>query len=174
MLDVHPPHEAAHTWRDFLIHIATIVIGLLIAIGLEQTVEYFHRRHQVHELREALRQEREENRKIFLVNVAQYRVNRAILENDLRIFEYLRQHPGTPEEKLPGVVSWAIPYQATVTAAWRRRSSCFHARKTKTTRSSMTCSTRASKRRIGLPCLLFRWGTTPSPTQIHRTSPRRR
>ena len=25
MLDVHPPHEAAHTWKDFFIHIATIV-----------------------------------------------------------------------------------------------------------------------------------------------------
>ena len=32
MLDVHPPHHAANTWRDFFIHIATIVIGLLIAI----------------------------------------------------------------------------------------------------------------------------------------------
>jgi inner membrane protein involved in colicin E2 resistance len=31
MLDVHPPHEAAHTWKDFLIHIATIVYGLLIS-----------------------------------------------------------------------------------------------------------------------------------------------
>jgi hypothetical protein len=119
MLDVHPPHEAAHTWKDFFIHIATIVVGLLIAVGLEQTVEYFHRRHEVQELREALKQEREENRKIFIVNVAAYRVNRAILENDLRIFEYLRQHPGTPEEKLPGVPSWAIPYETTVTAVWK-------------------------------------------------------
>jgi hypothetical protein len=119
MLDVHPPHAPTHTWRDFLIHIATIVVGLIIAVGLEQTVEYLHHRHQVHELREALRQEREENRKIYLVNVAQYRVNRATLENDLRIFLYLRQHPGTPEEKLPGIPSWAIPYEPTVTAAWK-------------------------------------------------------
>jgi len=47
MLDVHPAHHAATMWRDFFIHIATIVIGLLIAIGLEQTVEFFHHRHQV-------------------------------------------------------------------------------------------------------------------------------
>ena len=39
MLDVHPPHEAAHTWKDFFIHIATIVVGLLIAVSFEQTVE---------------------------------------------------------------------------------------------------------------------------------------
>jgi hypothetical protein len=43
MLDVHPPHEAIHTWKAFLIHIVAIVIGLLIAVGLEQTVEFFHR-----------------------------------------------------------------------------------------------------------------------------------
>lgn len=45
MLDFHPPHESVHTLKSFLIHIATIVIGLLIAIGLEQTVERFHHRH---------------------------------------------------------------------------------------------------------------------------------
>ena len=50
MLDIHPPHHAASTWRDFLIHIATIVIGLLIAIGLEQAVEAIHRRHERHQL----------------------------------------------------------------------------------------------------------------------------
>jgi len=52
MLDVHAPHVATHTWKDFFIHIATIVVGLLIAIGLEQTVEHFHERHQLHELRQ--------------------------------------------------------------------------------------------------------------------------
>jgi hypothetical protein len=119
MLDVHPPHTPTHRWKDFFIHIATIVVGLFIAVGLEQTVEYFHRQHQVHELREALRQEREENRKIFIVNVAHYRVNRAILENDLRIFVYLKQHPGTPEENLPGIPNWSLPFQPTVTSAWK-------------------------------------------------------
>ena len=52
MLDVHPPHHAASTWRDFFIHIATIVLGLLIAIGLEQTVEAVHHSRQRAELRE--------------------------------------------------------------------------------------------------------------------------
>jgi hypothetical protein len=46
MLDVHAPHQAVHSWRDFLVHIIAITIGLLIAIGLEQTVEYLHHRHQ--------------------------------------------------------------------------------------------------------------------------------
>ena len=62
VLDVHPPHHAAQSWRDFLIHIATITIGLLIAIGLEQTVEYIHHRHQLAEMEDSLRAEGIENR----------------------------------------------------------------------------------------------------------------
>ncbi len=52
MIDIHPPHHAATTRRDFFVHLFIVVLGILIAIGLEQTVEYFHRRHQLHELRE--------------------------------------------------------------------------------------------------------------------------
>jgi hypothetical protein len=80
MLDVHPAHHAATTWRDFLIHIATIVIGLCIAVGLEQTVEFFHHRHQRHQLEEDLRDEAERNisriqanQKSFAVYIAWYR-----------------------------------------------------------------------------------------------------
>jgi hypothetical protein len=80
MLDVHPAHHAATTWRDFFIHIATIVLGLLIAIGLEQTVEFFHHRHQRHQLREDLRNEAEAHikrlqaeEKINAADVAWYR-----------------------------------------------------------------------------------------------------
>jgi len=57
MLDVHARHESIHTWKSFFIHIATIVVGLLIAIALEQTVEYFHHRAQRHQLLEDLRHE---------------------------------------------------------------------------------------------------------------------
>ena len=119
MLDVHPPHEAAHTWKDFFIHIATIVIGLLIAIGLEQTVEAIHRHHQVQELRESLKQEREENRKLFIRNVAYSRYNRARLLNDLNVLRYLQQHPGTPEEKLPGTLVWSQYLTSIVDSAYR-------------------------------------------------------
>ena len=60
MLEVHPPHAPTHTWKDFFIHIATIVVGLLIAVGLEQTVEYFHHREQRTQLLHDLREEAKE------------------------------------------------------------------------------------------------------------------
>src|SRR5277367_4646181 len=57
MLDVHPPHETIHTWREYLLHMSTIVLGLLIAIGLEQSVEAVHRARERKELRESLQRE---------------------------------------------------------------------------------------------------------------------
>jgi len=64
MIEVHAPHESVHTWKDFLIHIATIILGLLIAIGLEQTVEWFHHRDQRLQLEEDLRAEAVSNRQV--------------------------------------------------------------------------------------------------------------
>jgi hypothetical protein len=119
MLDVHPPHTSVHTWKDFFIHITTIVIGLLIAIGLEQTVEYVHHRREVAETREGLRQEREENRKFFAVNTLEFRLEAAALQNNLRVLIFLQRHPAIPEEKLPGVLSWGSSYEAVVETVWK-------------------------------------------------------
>lgn len=52
MIDIHPPHHAATTRRDVVIHLATIVVGILIALGLEQSIEILHQHHQRNELRE--------------------------------------------------------------------------------------------------------------------------
>lgn len=55
-MDIHKP-RAAHSWREFLIEIGTIVCGILIALGLEQVVEAVHRGAEVKEAREALNAE---------------------------------------------------------------------------------------------------------------------
>ena len=70
MLDVHPPHHAANTWKDFFIHIATIVIGLIIAVGLEQTVEALHHHHQREELETQLQKEARVNTRRISVSFA--------------------------------------------------------------------------------------------------------
>jgi hypothetical protein len=118
MLDVHPPHNPTHTWRDFFIHIATIVIGLLIAISLEQSVELFHHRHQVAEARRAIAEERQENIARFHKNIKAHLEAEAQLHNDLRIFLYLKAHPRAPLSALPGVLIWPIGVAEPLTAAW--------------------------------------------------------
>jgi hypothetical protein len=119
MLDVHAPHEGIHTWRGFFIHIATIVIGLLIAVGLEQTVEFFHHRHQVAETREALRIERLINVNRYAEMTAEYRRRVPLLEQNLAVYRFLLAHHGAPPDQWPATLDWsnlATPY---FDAAWR-------------------------------------------------------
>jgi hypothetical protein len=119
MLDVHAPHEPINTWKGFVLHIATIVIGLLIAVGLEQTVEYFHHRHEVWDAREALAAEHEENIRRYHANVRDHLLRLANQNNDQRVLRYLLANPGAPQDKLPGVMTFgAIFLGEPVEAAW--------------------------------------------------------
>jgi len=106
MLDVHPPHQPTHTWRDFFIHIATIVVGLIIAVGLEQLVERIHQRYELRETHEALARELESNRDHLKLNEHDWLRTTARLKNNLLVLQYIRQHPGTPETALPGEHVW--------------------------------------------------------------------
>jgi hypothetical protein len=55
-MEIHKPH-AAKSWKEFFIEIGTIVIGILIALGLEQTIEAIHDRSRVAQARENVRSE---------------------------------------------------------------------------------------------------------------------
>jgi hypothetical protein len=118
MLEVHPAHHAASSWKEFFIHIATIVLGLLIAVGLEQTVEYFRHRREVAEVREELRGERQANKDSFTSETTHWRWETAELENNLMVLAYLQKHPGTPDEKLPGSLVWSHGSSPNTQAAW--------------------------------------------------------
>jgi hypothetical protein len=61
MLDVHAPHQSPFGVRDFFVHLLTITVGLLIALGLEAAVEAMHHRHQRIEAEALIRQEIRQN-----------------------------------------------------------------------------------------------------------------
>lgn len=63
MLDVHVPEHGIHGTRDFFLHLFTITIGLLIALGLEASVEAIHHRHQRQEAEMLIRNEIQNNLK---------------------------------------------------------------------------------------------------------------
>jgi hypothetical protein len=102
MLDVHPPHAPTHTWRDFFIHVATICVGLLIAVGLEQIVERIHQHYELRELRESLDRERDANRRDIQRDIHDWRWEMVELQNDLMVLHFIRQHPGVAQGDLPG------------------------------------------------------------------------
>jgi len=60
-MEVHPPEHPIFTWKQFFIHMASVCLGLLIALGLEQTVEYLHHRHEGHRFEEDMTMEAERN-----------------------------------------------------------------------------------------------------------------
>jgi hypothetical protein len=115
MLDVHAPHESAHTWKSFFIHIAIITIGLLIALCLEKTVEFIHHRHQAREGLELLLGEVNENRdtlqKNTKVNEWAERQHRA----DLGVLQRLRSGVLQPRDRL----IFIRPYTRLVDSAWK-------------------------------------------------------
>jgi hypothetical protein len=61
VLDVHAPHEPVNRWRNFFIHLATITIGLFIALSLEECVELRHHWRLVHEAEANMQNEIEAN-----------------------------------------------------------------------------------------------------------------
>jgi hypothetical protein len=64
-MEIHKPH-AAKTWKEFFIELGTIVVGILIALGLEQMVEGLHDRSRVAQARENIRSEIAANIGIFV------------------------------------------------------------------------------------------------------------
>lgn len=119
MLDVHPPPHAAHAWRDFFVHIATIVIGLLIALGLEQSVEGIHHRREVREARDAIAQERTGNQQEFANTTEFFRRETKRFQTNLAVLEYLQQHPGAAPDSWPGRINWHAYITTFSTAAWQ-------------------------------------------------------
>jgi hypothetical protein len=96
MLDVHPAHHAANTWREFFIHIATIAIGLLLAVGLEQTVEYIHHRRELTEARRELAAEKQFNVQVFRHSAASFRDAGAYLKSYLATVRQSIKDPAVP------------------------------------------------------------------------------
>lgn len=91
MLDVHPPQEAVHGWRDFLVHLLTITIGLLIAVGIEGCVEWRQHRHLANEAEASLQNEIRSNAKGMQDIAADITKQQGILKGDVALLkEFIR------------------------------------------------------------------------------------
>ena len=113
MIDIHPSTHAANTWREFFIHIATIVLGLLIAIGLEQSVEYFHHRHQAREARASIQRELVENASIVQQNLTKLTSDQAELAKDMDVL-----NSNAPDAQTLPVLKYSPYLRRQHDAAW--------------------------------------------------------
>jgi hypothetical protein len=96
MIDIHPPQHAPMTKRDFFVHLFIVVLGILIAIGLEQGVEYLHHRHLASEAARALLDERHIDEEANQFNIYATRRHQRDLQHDLVMLDALRAHQPLP------------------------------------------------------------------------------
>jgi hypothetical protein len=97
VIDVHPPNEPAHSWQDFLLHLVTITIGLLIALSLEGCVEWQHHRHLVHDAEASLQAEIENNAKGMPSTLNDLHTQQAVLKQDVVILKEMKRTHKRPE-----------------------------------------------------------------------------
>jgi hypothetical protein len=114
-MDVHPPHEPIRSWKDFLLHLLTITIGLLIALGLDVAVEAMHHRHMVRDAQANLRKEISENHALYAENKRSLADNRSRLEHDIEQLRDLRA--GKTPEHLD--LHWGFYWGGYADAAWK-------------------------------------------------------
>lgn len=100
MLDVHTLSKKIHGLKDFLLHILTITVGLLIALSLENFVETRHHRDLVHQADAALHTEIEANTKTAAVIREQIKSTLEKLDGDLATLTRLRNEPDTQHDAL--------------------------------------------------------------------------
>ena len=86
MLDVHAPEHRIGGFRDFLIHLLTITVGLLIALGLENAAEAWHHRQQRREAEAEIREELNENRQLLMKAAGPVRAERNNLVQAIRTY----------------------------------------------------------------------------------------
>jgi len=99
VLEVHPPNEPVHGWRDFLIHLATITIGLLIALSLEGCVEFWHHRSLVHEAEASMQIEIEANARQLRGALDDVRKEQDFLKKDIAMMKKIIANPKVPNKE---------------------------------------------------------------------------
>ena len=93
MLEVHAPHKPIHGFWEFLLHLFTISVGLLIATQIESCVEWRHHVHLAEKARTEMRAEIEGNLRD-LKNVQQgLKVWQEAIDTDLKAMQRIQEHP---------------------------------------------------------------------------------
>lgn len=114
-MEVHPPHEPVHSWRDALIHIGLMTIGLFIALSLEGLIEYVHHKHLVREARENIQRELDQNHQHAQKDITYLGQSGDKIKAGLTTLRYLQGHRGAKNQ----TISFTVEFTDLDDAAWR-------------------------------------------------------
>jgi len=94
---VHAPHHSIGGWKDFFVHLLTITVGLLIAVGIEGCVE-LHREHKlVNEARETMHEEIQHNSNQMKDAVAKLKTQRDAMQTNIDVLTRIQENPKDKE-----------------------------------------------------------------------------
>lgn len=90
-MEIHTPDSPVHSFRDFVVHLVMISLGVLIALGAEGVVQALHHRHLVAEANSSLRAEMQENRATLDKNLPMLKHNEELLRQSLEDVRNLKK-----------------------------------------------------------------------------------
>jgi hypothetical protein len=91
-MEIHAPHHPIMSLREFLVHLAMVTLGILIALGLEQSVEAYHHAHLAQEAHDNMMTEIRENKKELDEHLAKLAEAKKEREDDLEVIDQLLAH----------------------------------------------------------------------------------
>jgi hypothetical protein len=97
MLDVHPPHKAIHGTGEFILHLLTITVGLLIAVGIEGAVTRHEHRKLAQEAAETMTAEIRRNFDSTKHAMQSIEAQQAAMDANLAVLAKIQQNPNSPE-----------------------------------------------------------------------------
>jgi len=99
-MEIHAPLHPIMSLREFLVHLSMVTLGILIALGLEQSVEAYHHRELAREARENIRSEIRDNKKDLDKHLADLDGLRKERKDDLVVIEKMLGHEKLKEASM--------------------------------------------------------------------------
>jgi hypothetical protein len=93
IVDVHAPHHPILSWKEFLVHLLAITIGLLIAVGIEGCVELLREHSLVKEARQTLREEIAYNSQKMDEALPEIESEKSAIAQDIKVLTRIVENP---------------------------------------------------------------------------------
>src|SRR5262249_22797978 len=111
-MEIHAPHGQVQSLRDVTVHLAIVTVGILIALGLEQGVEWYHHRELANEARETILSELRDNRNTIERQLTNFPKFRADAVKAFRFISDYKNH-GKTDIQWTGAFYYSAPLRAT-------------------------------------------------------------
>lgn len=94
-MEIHHPESPIHSTREFLFHMFTVILGILIALGMEGIVEWGHHRALVREARENIAAEIRKNKETVDTDISEIHKREEELNQVIGAMRQLEKDPAS-------------------------------------------------------------------------------